>query len=185
FGFSPRFLTPIMAIGARRGLTAVPSLRYGDLPEAERRESERRARELTDQLYPGLDLSAEMRTVFDRRLGDTLLLLEGDSQVAGFAVCHWGPTSEAGHGNLFVKFGAVAPGARAEERFSALLGACRELATAVGMANVVAGVNTARDAAYQHMIRVGFRTQFQGVTMHRPNEAGYSRPDLFVLDDWR
>ena len=44
FGFSPHFLTPIMAIGARRGLTAVPSLRYGDLPEAERRESERRAR---------------------------------------------------------------------------------------------------------------------------------------------
>jgi hypothetical protein len=23
------------------------------------------------------------------------------------------------------------------------------------------------------------------VTMHRPNEPGYSRPGLYVLDDWR
>ncbi len=184
FGFAPRFLTPIMAIGARSGSQHAWA-RYGDLPETERSDAERGIRELTDQLYPGLDLGAEIRTVFARKLGDTLLLLEGDSRVVGFAVCHWGPTSEAGHGNLFVKFGAVAPGARAEERFAALLGACRELAAEVGMDNVVAGVNTARDAAYQHMIRVGFRTQFQGVTMHRPNEAGYSRPELFVLDDWR
>jgi len=25
----------------------------------------------------------------------------------------------------------------------------------------------------------------QGVTMHRPNEPGYSRPGAFVIDDWR
>jgi len=31
----------------------------------------------------------------------------------------------------------------------------------------------------------GFRTMIQGVTMHRPNEPGYSAPGLFVLDDWR
>ena len=55
----------------------------------------------------------------------------------------------------------------------------------VGMAHVVAGVNTAREAAYRTLQRRGFRTQLQGVTMHRPNEPGYSRPELFVLDDWR
>ena len=33
--------------------------------------------------------------------------------------------------------------------------------------------------------RRGFKTQLQGVTMHRPNEPGYSRAGLFVLDDWR
>ena len=26
---------------------------------------------------------------------------------------------------------------------------------------------------------------FQGVTMHRPNEAGYSTSDSYVIDDWR
>jgi hypothetical protein len=31
----------------------------------------------------------------------------------------------------------------------------------------------------------GFRTVIQGVTMHRPNDWGYSRSGLFALDDWR
>jgi hypothetical protein len=26
---------------------------------------------------------------------------------------------------------------------------------------------------------------FQGVTMHRPNEPGYCTSDSFVVDDWR
>ena len=30
-----------------------------------------------------------------------------------------------------------------------------------------------------------FRAMIPGVTMHRPNEPGYSVPGLFVLDDWR
>ena len=67
----------------------------------------------------------------------------------------------------------------------ALLDACIEFGSTVGMANVVAGVNTSREAAYRAMQQRGFRTQLQGVTMHRPNEPGYSRPNVFVLDDWR
>jgi len=43
----------------------------------------------------------------------------------------------------------------------------------------------ANKAAYRAMQQRGFRTQLQGVTMHRPNEPGYSRPNVFVLDDWR
>jgi hypothetical protein len=31
----------------------------------------------------------------------------------------------------------------------------------------------------------GFKTIIQGIAMHRPNEPGYSRPGLYVLDDWR
>jgi hypothetical protein len=123
--------------------------------------------------------------VFARELGDTALLWGGDSRLAGFAICHCGPASEAGEGNCFVKFGAVRPGPGADERFVALLDACAGLAIAKGMTSVVAGVNTAREEAYRAMLGRGFRTQIQGVTMHRPNEPGYSRPGLFVLDDWR
>jgi hypothetical protein len=53
------------------------------------------------------------------------------------------------------------------------------------MANLLAGVNTAREEAYRHMVKRGFRPEIQVVTMHRPNEAGYSRPGVFALDDWR
>jgi hypothetical protein len=35
------------------------------------------------------------------------------------------------------------------------------------------------------MLARGFRAEAQVVTMHRPNEASYSRPGLYVLDDWR
>jgi len=184
FGFHPRFLTAIMAAPARpRGTTGWS--RYSALPPAQRGEVESAIRELTEKLYPGLDLGGEIRTATARNLGDTLLLWDGDSRLGGFAVCHWGPASEAGAGMCFVKFGAVGPGAGAEQRFAALLDACGELAAAVGMPNVLAGVNTAREEAYRHMQGRGFRTQVQVVTMHRPNEPGYSRPGLYVLDDWR
>jgi hypothetical protein len=53
------------------------------------------------------------------------------------------------------------------------------------MPKFLAGVNLAREEAYRLMVARGFRTMIQGVTMHRPNEPGYSRPGLFVLDDWR
>ena len=77
------------------------------------------------------------------------------------------------------------PGPSAEQRFTRLLDACGELAMAAGMPNVLAGVNLAREEAYRQMAACGFRTQISGVTMHRPNEPGYSRPGVYVLDDWR
>jgi len=184
FGFHPRFLTAIMAAPARLG--AAPGFsRHSELPQGQRREVETATSDLTEQLYGGLDLAPEIRTVFARKLGDTALLWDGDSRLAGFAICHWGPASEAGEGSCFVKFGAVRPGPGSDDRFAALLDACGDLAAAAGMPNVLAGVNLAREEAYRHMLGRGFRTQIQGVTMHRPNEPGYSRPGLFVLDDWR
>jgi len=100
-------------------------------------------------------------------------------------VCHWGPESEAGEGCCYVKFGAVRPGEGDAARFAALLDGCGSLAAAVGMPNLLAGVNLAREEAYLQMVARGFRAEIQVVTMHRPNEAAFSRPGLYVLDDWR
>jgi hypothetical protein len=44
--------------------------------------------------------------VASQGLGDTPLLWEG-SRLAGFAVCHWRPASEAGADCLFVKSGGA------------------------------------------------------------------------------
>ena len=185
YGFHPRFLTAIMTAPAAAQTTAGTALRYSALPEGQRQEAENACRELTEELYDGLDLGGEIRTVAARRLGDTALLWDQDSRLAGFAVCHWGPASEAGEGCCYAKFGAVRPGPLTAERFAALLDACAGLARDAGMPNVLAGVNLAREEAYQQMRTRGFRTMIQGVTMHRPNEPGYSVPGLFVLDDWR
>ena len=53
------------------------------------------------------------------------------------------------------------------------------------MPSVLAGVNLAREEACRHMVARGFRAEIQGVTMHRPNEAGYSRAGIYLLDDRR
>ena len=185
FGFNARFLTAIMAAPARSLERAGPWSRYSELTENERDATEKSCRELTEKIYEGLDLSAEIRTVAAIGLGDTILLWETPSRLAGFAICHWGPASEAGAGCCFVKFGAVRPGPGAEQRFAGLLDACSALAVAAGMPKVLAGVNLAREEAYRQMVARGFRTEISGVTMHRPNEPGYSRPGVYVLDDWR
>jgi hypothetical protein len=84
-----------------------------------------------------------------------------------------------------VKFGAVRTGDDAGPVFERLLDACEALAQAEGMQRLVAVVSTARHDAYEKMLARGFRTIAQGVSMHRPNESGYSRPDVYAVDDWR
>lgn len=185
FGFYPRFLTAIMTAPAKPGAERGHWSLYSELPQSGREATEGLCREVSNALYPGLDLTAEIRTVAARGLGDTLLLSDGASGLAGFAVCHWGPASEAGEGCCFVKFGAVRPGREVADTFTALLDAGRALAASVGMPNLLAGVNLGREEAYRQMQSLGFRTEIQGVTMHRPNDCGYSRPGLYVLDDWR
>jgi acetyltransferase (GNAT) family protein len=183
FGFYPRFLTAIMNRPAAAG--ALPARAcYSGLADDERRAVEDAAFELTDAIYPGLDLRGEIRNVAQRGLGETLLLRDGEG-VAGFAVCHLGPGTEAGSDQLFLKFGAVPSGPGADERFAALLAAASALAAARGMKTVTAGINLAREEAYRQMKALGFRTQMQGVAMHRGNESGYCRPGVYAIDDWR
>ena len=50
---------------------------------------------------------------------------------------------------------------------------------------MVAGCNTGRKLAYALMRGRGFRAEMVGVAMHRPDQPGYNRPEIFVIDDWR
>ena len=113
------------------------------------------------------------------------MLQSARDALRGFAVCHVGPGTEAGSGACYVKFAAVRPGSDAAGDFDALLDACERFAAARGATQLVAGVNTAREGAYRRMLARGFRTAIQGVAMQSPNEAGFNRPDVFIVDDWR
>ena len=31
----------------------------------------------------------------------------------------------------------------------------------------------------------GYRTELAGIAMHRPNDPGYNRPGIYLIDDWR
>ena len=163
-----------MAIPAATGSTH-GWLRYGDLPEGQRLQVEASVRALPSSSIPA-SISAPDPYGLSRKLGDTLLLTEGDSRVAGFALCHFGRASEAGDGNLFVKFGAAMPGPDAERRFVALLDACVGFGAAVGMTNVVAGVNTAREAAYRAMKRAGSARNSRASRCTVPMSRGTAGP---------
>jgi hypothetical protein len=42
-----------------------------------------------------------------------------------------------------------------------------------------------RHEAYRALLTRGFRTDLQAVAMHKPNEPGYNRSEVYVIDDWR
>lgn len=184
FGFYPRFLTAIMFAPARQSGPVPGASRFSALSGERKAEALRASREVADTLYPGLDLSGEITATDAQGLGDTVLV-EGAGGLAAFAICHYGPRSEAGEGFCFVKFGAVRATPSADEDYGRLLDAAEALAVSAGMPNVLAGANLARQEAYQHLAGRGFRTAVQGVNMHKRNEPGYCRPGLYIIDDWR
>lgn len=184
FGFWPRFLTAIMAKSVQlRGLV-LQEARYSRMSEVKRSDFLSASLELTNAIFEGLDVSREICAVHAQKLGDTVGLWD-EKGLAGFVVCHYGAGTEAGSNTCYVKFGAVRPGTDAGQRFEQLLDLCETLSALEGMPRLFAGVNTSRHEAYYRMIARGFRTEITGVAMHKPNQPGYSRPDVFVLDDWR
>lgn len=184
FGFYPRFLTGIMERAVPSSGHHVSASTVFPIAEHEREAALAECRALTNSIYEGLDLTHEIAELQRQSLGETVLL-EDEKGIGGVAVCHCGSGSEAGSGVLYIKFGAVRPGPRAKPRFEQLLDACEGMARARGLARVVGGVNFGRVEAYQSMISRGYKTVRQGVAMHRPNEPGYSRAGIYVIDDWR
>jgi len=184
FGFYPRFLTAIMAKPVSATAVSRPAERFSDLNADARTACISAARALTASIHDGLDLELEIRAVQAHGFGDTVLLVH-EGVLHGFAVCHVGAGTEAGGGVCYVKFAAARPGAKAAADFEGLLDACERFAAGRGATELVAGMNTAREPAYRLLLARGFRTFIQGVAMQRPNEAGFNRPDVFVIDDWR
>src|SRR5687768_14275385 len=184
FGFWPRFLTPIMFKPVEQVNEQVQWSKFSDISQSEKESTLLTCRQLTNEIYDGLDVTGEIQSVDAQGLGDTVLVSE-NGKLTGLAVCHSGPGTEAGSGTCYIKFGAVRSGTNAGQDFNRLLKACEIMAGEKGLHKIVAGVNTSRHEAYQHMLNGGFQTEFQGVAMVRPNEQGYNRAGIYLIDDWR
>lgn len=184
FGFWPRFLTPVMTKTPVAPRKAPELIRYTALQPAERARAVDACRELTATAYEGLDLEREIRAVESQGLGE-VLLLDDSSGLAAMAVCHLGAGTEAGGQGCYVKFGMARPGPGADVRFGALLDACESLAVDNGADHIELGVNAARHEAYAAVMARGYRAGLVGVSMHRANDEGYSRPGTWLVDDWR
>lgn len=183
YGFYPRFLTAVLS------KSVAPVLTHRSWGKVSERSPDDPAivqacRRLTDAVYPGLNVEREIRAVQAQGLGDTVLLWK-DRELVGFAVCHCGRGTEAGDHKCYIKFAAALPGPNSDLHFADLLAACEEFAGSQRLTQLEAGMNLSRHEAYRSLLGHGFRIDRCGVAMHRPNEPGYSRPGVYVIDDWR
>ena len=209
FGFWPRFLTVIMSkpiwpveVGEqeqRKSNSNTTSSfhwsRFSEIPTHKQEQMLDNCRLLTNSMHDGLDLTHEIVAVNNQDLGETILLFRNnnntaikdndENSLAGLAVCHCGAGSEAGSGVCYIKFGIVLSDNNSQENFRTLLNATSLLAKDRHLSRIVAGVNTERNEAYRSMVASGFRVDIQGIAMHRPNESGYNRSDVYLIDDWR
>jgi GNAT superfamily N-acetyltransferase len=177
FGFRPQRLTAFLSGAAVPREAAYAA--FSALGDRERVQALDGTRELTDSIYPGLDVTSEIRTVHEQSLGETVMLF-GD-RLDAFAVCHCGEGTEAGRDNCYLKFAM----ARSGPSFERLLDACEAFAAGRGLKQVQGGVNTARSDAYGKVLARGYRIASLGVAMQRPDLPGYNRADVFAIDDWR
>ena len=168
FGFWPRFLTAIMskpvepAEAHARVDAGSPRCRKA----SERRPSAPAASSPTTS-YEGLDVSREISAVATQKLGDTVLLWEARGS-SGWPSATAGRARKPGAGPATSSSGRRARARQRSEDFDRLLEACEDMASQRGLSRLVAGVNTARHEAYRAMLERGFRTDLQGVAMHRP-----------------
>lgn len=184
FDFWMQRPTAVMEKAPDPALRAFGTRLYSQLSEDEQDDALKEFRGITETVYPGMDLTREIDSLRWQGFGDTLIL-DRDGDVAGFAICHHGPQSEAGSGQLMVKFGAVRQGVNAAGYFRDLLIAVESLAASRDVPRLVCGANVGRFAAYRIMLDAGFRTFMNGVAMIRPAGAGYNSLDTYVIDDWR
>jgi hypothetical protein len=184
FDFWSRFLKPIMSREVRDSQAHEPYVQFSELRPEQKTGMTAAYRETTAAIYDGLDVTREIEAVDSQRLGDTLVQLD-DFQVRSFAVCHVGANTEAGSGACYVKFGCARPRGSAQSDFEKLLKLCEAFAASRGASRLVVGINMGRHEAYRTMIALGFRKDMLGVAMHGPNESGFSKPGVYIIDDWR
>jgi hypothetical protein len=183
FGYFPWFLTMVMEKEINREIKS-DYLKFSSFHVKERESLLEDLRSITNSIFDGLDLSDEISAISLHSLGETAIVSES-GKPTGFAICHYGPGTEAVSGKAYVKFAAVMPGQNTEANFKRLLDAVEACAAEHGQSYVTAGVNSGRRGAYGAMLNRGFRTIQQGVAMHRPDNPAYDRPDVYAVDDWR
>ncbi|MGK7896115.1 MAG: GNAT family N-acetyltransferase [Xenococcus sp. (in: cyanobacteria)] len=181
FGAEPRFLIALCTKRISRNESKIlKAERYSQLNSERQALSLNAAYQLTDTIYQGLDWRSEILLLEQRGLGDTLFIWD-DTGLIGLAICHYGSGSEAARGSCYLKLGA----AKGAEAFEQLIEESEALAAILGSASLVAGVDTACIDAYRLLIARKFRPSVFSVSMHKPNRAAYSRPDVYVIEDRR
>ncbi|WP_424191740.1 GNAT family N-acetyltransferase [Ampullimonas aquatilis] len=190
YDFWPQHLTAIMSksLLPMQPVTTAKWNTFSAVPEHQQEAYLMMCRDVCDSILYDLDLSHEITSTLQFKLGETILLWEQDLLI-GFAICQHGAGTEAGtdggKGHCYVKFACVRTGDHVERDFPHLLEAIEAYARGRKLQRISAGVNTARLGAYHRLLAQEFRIDFLGLAMQYNQDPGYCRPDVYALDDWR
>jgi GNAT superfamily N-acetyltransferase len=177
-GFLPSHLTITVTLDATRGGGA-PRLLSG-LPGLERAAMVDRCRALVHGLRAGHDYTREMILTHDLALGDTVLVLEGDTPIA-FALCHWAPLVEGRDREELRVLKLVARDATA---FDALLPHLTELASRSGTQRVAMRVQGAYRAVFSRLVGIGGRVRWTDLRMALRGAEETEGGAGVVLSNW-
>ncbi|MCL5798313.1 MAG: GNAT family N-acetyltransferase [Patescibacteria group bacterium] len=184
YGFRKQELSPLVSKAVTSHENKSEYKSYSRLSPGEQKKILTQCKELTDRIYPGLDLTKEIISVNSQKIGDMVLVSENE-KLMGMAVCHFGAGSEGGSGVNYIKFAAIRPDPKAAEYFEKLLDAIESFASGKNLVSIMFGINTINKDAFERVQKRGYTHDFAGVIMQLHNVRGYRSPDLFVLDDWR
>ncbi|WP_458719279.1 GNAT family N-acetyltransferase [Candidatus Nitrosocosmicus sp. R] len=197
YDFWPRFLTSIMTksitdennekrLELSQNHESQHAVRYSEIQNDVKSLILDDCKYLTNGIFPGLDLQKEILAVDSQKLGDTILLYDpSGSKLIGIAICHYGKGTEAGSNVCYIKFAAISTNSNSHSNFIRMLNAVELMALEKGVFKITAGSNMERHVAYKAMINYGFKSEFQGVSMHKGNKQGYNIPSAYIIDDWR
>lgn len=182
-GMNPGYLTLTLTLD---GAFAAPmtgrtsSLRLGTLPADELDKAVRECREVTGSILDGYDFTREIHLTEELALGDTLMLLDGDS-IAGFALCHSVPLVE---GRVREELRVLKLVVRSEDDFDVMLTMLSDHARRSGTRRVAIRVQGQYPAAFRRLIRRGARVRWSDLrmTLDGYHESGPEKG--IVLSNW-
>jgi hypothetical protein len=171
-------------------------VRFGALDRDAREAALSAIRGICGRYYDGYDVTADVLHVQHRGLGDTFVM-RAEGQVLGFAICHFGPLSEAySDEQVLIKYLYVDPQSPdprgACER---LLASVESQAARTGLTSAALVVSSARRATVELLLTRGYRTLvLESQWLMVPNAPGSDliahaastfRSSQYALADWR
>jgi hypothetical protein len=177
-GFLPGHLTLTVTVEAEYADQRTPQL--SRIAEPERSSVLAQCRQLTEELLPGYDFTREITLTGTLALGDTLIL-QGESRIDGFALCHTVPLVE---GRAREELRVLKLVARTEEDFDILVTQLADYARRSGTRRVAVRLQGDYSELYRRMMARGARVRWSDLRMTL-DRYGEQKPERgIVLSNW-
>ena len=182
-GMNPGYLTLTLTVdGAFAPATSgsAQALRLGSLVSDELDKAVKECHALTESVLPGCDFSREIQLTEDLAIGDTLMLMNGDT-IRGFALCHSVPLVE---GRVREELRVLKLVVRDAEDFDALITLLSDHARRSGTRRVALRMQGQYPAAYRKLMRFGARVRWSDLRMTLDGFAEQVPEKGIVLSNW-